>query len=72
MMKNTALMTAMLVALTQTSVAAEHSQPALIWQPNLGKKKIKPRNKRGSNWTSVRYAENITKPHNQRNKKGRP
>jgi hypothetical protein len=71
-MKKATLMTAMLLGLTQTSVAATHGQPGIIWQPNLGKKKIKPRNKRGSNWTSVKYAEDVKKPHSARNKKGKP
>jgi hypothetical protein len=69
---NTKLMTAMLLGFAQTSVAAEHGQPSVIWQPNLGKKKIKPRNKRGSNWTSAKHAKDTNKPHSQRNKKGKP
>ncbi len=68
-MKNTTLMTAMLLGLSQNSVLPVDD---VRWAVKLGKKKIKPRNKRGSNWKSLTQATYEQKPHNQRNKKGKP
>jgi hypothetical protein len=71
-MKNTTLMTTILLGLAQNSTVAVHGQSDIIWQPSLGKNKIKPRNKRGSNWKSLTQETHEKKPHNQRNKKGKP
>ena len=68
-MKKMSMAALSVLAFLQTSSV---SQPDIIWQPSLGKKKIKPRNKRGSNWKSSFYAECEKKSHSERNKKGKP
>lgn len=40
------------------------------WDPRLGKRKVKPRNKRGT--TPRTYVVGEPKAHKDRNKKGRP
>lgn len=70
------ILTAALLAMAQSFSDPAMAQKTVThpqdFLPYTGKKKVKPNNKRGSNWKTRETASKPSKSHKERNKKGKP